>query len=100
MSAVGPGLLLHSTLIQCSTAIIVLPVLFAAGMSLVDTTDGVMILGAYDGAFVKPMRKLHYNMTIAWALSWIIYRAKRLDHLEVRVKGSSGNPQLRDPSVR
>jgi high-affinity nickel-transport protein len=44
--------------------ITVLPVLFAAGMSLVDTTDGVMMLGAYEWAFVKPMRKLYYNMTI------------------------------------
>lgn len=45
-------------------AILVFPVLFAAGMSLVDTTDGVMMLGAYDWAFVKPMRKIYYNMTI------------------------------------
>jgi high-affinity nickel-transport protein len=45
-------------------AILVFPVLFAAGMSLVDTTDGVMMLGAYEWAFVKPLRKLHYNMTI------------------------------------
>ena len=45
-------------------AILVFPFLFAAGMSLVDTTDGVMMLGAYGWAFVKPMRKLHYNMTI------------------------------------
>lgn len=45
-------------------AILVLPVLFAAGMSLIDTTDGVMMLGAYDWAFFKPIRKLYYNMTI------------------------------------
>jgi len=45
-------------------AILVFPVLFAAGMSLIDTTDGVMMLGAYDWAFVRPMRKLYYNMTI------------------------------------
>lgn len=45
-------------------AILVFPVLFAAGMALVDTTDGIMMLGAYDWAFVKPMRKLYYNMTI------------------------------------
>ena len=118
-------------------AIMVFPVLFAAGMSLVDTTDGVMMLGAYDWAFVKPMRKLYYNMTItlvsilvavliggiealgligdrldlkgafwdgvgavndnfnslgfaiigvfvlAWAVSYAIYRFKRLDEVEV-----------------
>ncbi|HEY5329395.1 MAG TPA: hypothetical protein VIJ79_05895, partial [Acidobacteriaceae bacterium] len=45
-------------------AILVFPILFAAGMSLVDTTDGVLMLGAYNWAFVKPMRKLYYNMTI------------------------------------
>jgi high-affinity nickel-transport protein len=45
-------------------AVLVFPALFAAGMMLVDTTDGVLMLGAYDWAFVKPMRKLYYNMTI------------------------------------
>ena len=123
------------------SAIMVFPVLFAAGMSLVDTTDGVMMLGAYDWAFVKPMRKLYYNMTItlvsvivavliggiealgligdkldlkgwfwdgigavnenfnnlgfviigvfalAWALSFLVYRLKRLDDVEVHVNG-------------
>ena len=118
-------------------AIMVFPVLFAAGMSLIDTTDGVMMLGAYDWAFIKPMRKLYYNMTItlvsvavalliggieglgliadklelkggfwdaigtlnenfnnlgfaiigvfviAWILSYIIYKAKRLDEVEI-----------------
>ncbi len=44
--------------------ILVFPFLFAAGMSLIDTTDGVLMLGAYEWAFVKPMRKLFYNMTI------------------------------------
>jgi high-affinity nickel-transport protein len=39
-------------------------VLFAAGMSLVDTTDGILMLGAYDWAFVRPIRKLYYNLTI------------------------------------
>ena len=121
-------------------AVLVFPVLFAAGMALVDTTDGVMMLGAYNWAFVKPMRKLYYNMTItlvsvivaiaiggiealgligdqlgleggfwggigalndnfntlgfaiisvfvaAWAISFIVYKAKRLDD----VGGKSG----------
>ena len=44
--------------------IMVFPALFAAGMSLVDTTDGIMMIGAYDWAFVKPIRKLFYNMII------------------------------------
>lgn len=45
-------------------SIMVFPALFAAGMSLIDTTDGIIMLGAYNWAFVKPMRKLYYNLTI------------------------------------
>ena len=45
-------------------SIMVFPALFTAGMSLIDTTDGVLMLGAYNWAFVKPMRKLYYNLTI------------------------------------
>ena len=45
-------------------SVVLFPILFAAGMSLIDTTDGVMMLGAYEWAFVKPLRKLYYNMTI------------------------------------
>jgi hypothetical protein len=42
----------------------VFPVLFAAGMSLLDTTEGVMMVGACRWAFVEPLRKLYYNLTI------------------------------------
>ncbi|HKJ73799.1 MAG TPA: HoxN/HupN/NixA family nickel/cobalt transporter [Alphaproteobacteria bacterium] len=45
-------------------SIMVFPVLFAAGMSLVDTTDGILMLGAYNWAFLKPIRKLYYNLVI------------------------------------
>ena len=45
-------------------SILAFPLLFAAGMSLIDTTDGIMMLGAYNWAFVKPIRKLYYNLTI------------------------------------
>ena len=41
-----------------------LPLLFTAGMTLMDTSDSIMMLGAYGWAFVKPIRKLFYNMTI------------------------------------
>jgi high-affinity nickel-transport protein len=44
--------------------VVVLPLLFAAGMSLLDTADGIVMLGAYEWAFVKPIRKLFYNMII------------------------------------
>ena len=45
-------------------SIMVFPALLAAGMSVADTTDGILMLGAYDWAFVKPMRKRYYNLTI------------------------------------
>ena len=45
-------------------SVLVFPALFAAGMSLIDTTDNVLMLGAYGWAFVKPIRKIYYNMTI------------------------------------
>jgi high-affinity nickel-transport protein len=45
-------------------SVLVFPALFAAGMSLVDTTDNILMLGAYGWAFVKPVRKLYYNITI------------------------------------
>lgn len=44
--------------------ILVLPLLFAVGMALIDSVDGVVMLGAYEWAFVKPIRKLYYNITI------------------------------------
>lgn len=47
-------------------SVLVFPVLFAAGMSLIDTTDNILMLGAYGWAFVKPVRKLYYNMTITF----------------------------------
>lgn len=45
-------------------AIMVFPVLFSAGMSLIDTLDGHLMLGAYGWAYLKPIRKIYYNMTI------------------------------------
>ena len=45
-------------------AILVLPILFAAGMSLMDTADGVFMNFAYGWAFAKPVRKVFYNITI------------------------------------
>jgi high-affinity nickel-transport protein len=38
--------------------------LFAAGISLADTTDKVLVLGAYGRVFVKPVRRLYFNMTV------------------------------------
>ena len=45
-------------------AVLCLPLLFAAGMTAMDTTDGVLMVKAYDWAFVNPLRKIFYNITI------------------------------------
>jgi nickel/cobalt transporter (NiCoT) family protein len=45
-------------------SILVLPILFAAGMCLMDTVDGVFMNAAYGWAFARPVRKVFYNLTI------------------------------------
>ena len=47
-------------------AMAVFPILFTAGMTLVDTTDGILMVGAYGWAFVNPIRKMYYNFTITF----------------------------------
>jgi len=44
--------------------IMVFPALFTAGMTLIDTADNVLMVGAYNWSFAKPLRKLYYNITI------------------------------------
>jgi high-affinity nickel-transport protein len=44
--------------------ILLFPCLFTAGMLTVDSTDGVLMLGAYGWALIHPLRKLYYNLTI------------------------------------
>ena len=45
-------------------SLLIFPALFTAGMALVDTADSVLMIRAYGWAFVKPIRKLYYNLTI------------------------------------
>src|SRR5436305_2043404 len=45
-------------------SILLFPALFTVGMCLLDTTDSILMLGAYGWAFVKPVRKLYYNLNI------------------------------------
>ena len=51
--------------------VMVFPALFAAGMTLVDTADSVLMVGAYGWAFLNPVRKLWYNLTIT-AISVVV----------------------------
>ena len=47
-----------------AAAALSLPILFTAGMCAVDTTDGVLMSRAYDWAFINPLRKIFYNVTV------------------------------------
>ena len=51
--------------------IMIFPALFAAGMTLIDTTDSVLMVGAYGWAFLNPIRKIWYNLTIT-AISVVV----------------------------
>jgi high-affinity nickel-transport protein len=44
--------------------VLVVPLLFAAGMSLMDTLDGLLMTVAYDWAFMQPVRKIYYNLAV------------------------------------
>lgn len=44
--------------------ILIFPCLFTVGMLTIDAIDGVLMLGVYDSAFLRPVRKLYYNMTL------------------------------------
>lgn len=74
-------------------AILVLPILFAAGMCLLDTTDGVFMNAAYGWAFAKPVRKIFYNITItslSVAVALIIGTLELVGVLTDRLGISSG----------
>jgi high-affinity nickel-transport protein len=49
-----------------SWSILIFPALFAAAMTFIDTADGILMLGAYGWAYVRPIRKLFYNLTITF----------------------------------
>jgi high-affinity nickel-transport protein len=59
--ALAAGVATHAVPIA---AILSLPILFAAGMSLMDTLDGAFMTQAYGWAFSNPIRKVYYNITI------------------------------------
>ena len=68
-------------------AMLVLPALFAAGMSLIDTTDGILMLGAYGWAYIKPIRKLYYNLNITLVSVLIAFAIGGIEVLSVLADG-------------
>ena len=74
-------------------SILVLPILFAAGMCLMDTIDGVFMNAAYGWAFAKPVRKVFYNITItsiSVAVALIIGTIELISVLAAQAKITSG----------
>ena len=75
-------------------AIIALPIIFAAGMSLMDTLDGVFMAKAYSWAFVNPIRKIYYNITttsLSIFVAFVIGTIELLGLLSNQI-GLSGQP--------
>jgi high-affinity nickel-transport protein len=74
-------------------AMAVFPVLFTAGMTLIDTTDGMLMVGAYGWAFMKPIRKLYYNLTITFVsvvIALIVAGTEAMALLKDRLKLTGG----------
>jgi high-affinity nickel-transport protein len=74
-------------------SILVLPILFAAGMCLMDTVDGVFMNAAYGWAFAKPVRKVFYNITItaiSVAVALVIGTVELIGVLAQQAKITSG----------
>lgn len=72
--------------------LLLIPLSFTAGMSLIDTLDGVLMLGAYGWAFLQPARKLYYNITITFTSVVIALFIGSIEALQIigRHSGSTG----------
>src|SRR5207344_400588 len=69
-------------------AVISLPILFAAGMSLMDTADGAFMSHAYGWAFSSPVRKVYYNISVtslSVAVAWLVGAIELLQVLAAKL---------------
>lgn len=74
--------------------VLVFAALFTAGMTLVDATDGVLMLGAYSWAYVQPQRKLLYNLVVTLlsvVVALVIGTSEAIDIVADRFGSQSGN---------
>jgi len=73
--------------------VLILPLLFTCGMVLVDTTDGVLMRVAYGWAFLNPLRKVYYNLTvtiISVMVAWVVGSIELLQVLSAELNLSGG----------
>ena len=69
-------------------AVISLPLIFAAGMSLMDTLDGAFMSHAYGWAFASPVRKVYYNISVtslSVAVAWLVGAIELLQVLAAKL---------------
>ena len=69
-------------------AVLSLPILFAAGMSLMDTADGAFMSQAYGWAFSNPVRKVYYNITVTSLSVAVALAIGTIELLQVLAAGS------------
>ena len=69
-------------------AVLSLPILFAAGMSLMDTADGAFMSQAYGWAFSNPIRKVYYNITVTILSVTVALAVGSVELLQVFATGS------------
>ena len=68
-----------------------LPILFAAGMSLMDTADGAFMSQAYGWAFSNPIRKVYYNITVTSLSVTVALAVGSVELLQVFATAASGS---------
>ncbi len=67
-------------------AILLLPFMFACGMVVVDTTDGIAMRAAYGWAFLHPLRKLYYNLTVTIVSVLVAFGVGGIEILQLLAK--------------
>ncbi|MDX1987845.1 MAG: HoxN/HupN/NixA family nickel/cobalt transporter [Candidatus Obscuribacter sp.] len=78
------------------SVILVIPLAFTVGMTLIDTLDGILMLGAYGWAFLKPARKLYYNVTITFTSVMIALFIGGIEGLQIISKHTGATGWLWD----
>src|SRR5258706_3316098 len=68
-------------------AVIALPLIFAAGMSLMDTADGAFMAKAYSWAFTSPIRKVFYNLTMTSLSVFVALFIGGMELMQALVRG-------------
>ncbi|MGA7537969.1 MAG: HoxN/HupN/NixA family nickel/cobalt transporter [Steroidobacteraceae bacterium] len=77
-----------------AAAVLSLPILFTAGMCAVDTTDGVLMSKAYDWAFLNPLRKMLYNVTVTGLSAAVALLVGGLEVLQILARVLHGHGAL------